>query len=413
MNTASVKDLLKQLEDVLAAEASKVVPEGSTTAAVVHQWAHALAYGTDLFSSATMSAKKLRTILSKNGLYTDQASFRKKLRKGISQNLKSLYSPQFTFIDLFAGIGGIRLGLQQNGGVCVFSSEWDKSAQKTYFDNYGDFPFGDITKLTSLEVTDAEIDSMFPEHDVLAGGFPCQPFSHAGVSARNATGKEHGFKCKTQGTLFFDVMRIASIKKPKVLFLENVRNIERHDKGYTFQTIRESIEELGYDFKYSVIDASSVVPQKRVRCYMVCFRKDLDTDFKFPEFIGEEIALKDILETDVDEKYTISQRLWDGHINRTKRNVERGTGFTAFLADINKPAKTLVARYGKDGKECLIPQEGKTPRMLTPTECRALQGYPVEFTPPVAKTPAYKQFGNSVVVPVISRIAKEIVKEMK
>jgi len=208
-------------------------------------------------------------------------------------------------------------------------------------------------------------------------------------------------------------MRIASVKKPKVLFFRKMfRNIEKHDKGHTFQTIKESIAEIGYDFKYSIIDSSSLVAQRRVRCYMVCFRKDLNIDFDFPEITGEPIALKTILESNAPEKYTISDKLWAGHINRTRRNLERGTGFTAFTANLDKPSNTLVARYGKDGKECLIPQKDKNPRLLTPRECARLQGYPEDFIIPESRTPAYKQFGNSVAVPVIKIIAEKIIERI-
>ncbi|WP_299735548.1 DNA (cytosine-5-)-methyltransferase [uncultured Endozoicomonas sp.] len=405
-----MNDFLTRAEEVLAPEAADLVPDGSTTTAVVHQWLHALAYEKRLFSEERVSRHQLVSKLADNGLYETCAMLKDKL----SDSLKLVppAKPDFTFIDLFAGIGGFRLALQEHGGVGVFSSEWDKSAQKTYFDNYGELPFGDITSLTSESVTDEALSMMIPDHDVLAAGFPCQPFSHAGVSARSSIGKEHGFKCTTQGTLFFDVMRIASVKKPKVLFLENVRNIERHDKGNTFSVIKESIEEIGYDFKYALIDSSSLVPQRRVRCYMVCFRKDLEVDFKFPPFTGSPRILREILEYDVPDSYTISDKLWQGHINRTQRNLDRGTGFTAFTANLDKPSNTLVARYGKDGKECLIPQENKNPRLLTIRECARLQGFPEEFVMKQAKTPAYRQFGNSVAVPVVSAIAKEIIKEM-
>ena len=188
-----------------------------------------------------------------------------------------------------------------------------------------------------------------------------------------------------------------------------MRNIERHDKGQTFKIIKESIEDLGYVFKHAIIDSSSLVPQRRIRCYMVCFRADLDINFEFPVFDGAPLPLKNILEENVDSKFTISDRLWQGHINRTERNLERGTGFTAFTANLEKPSNTLVARYGKDGKECLIPQDGQNPRLLTPRECARLQGYPERFKIPESRTPAYKQFGNSVAVPVISKISKEIV----
>ena len=207
-------------------------------------------------------------------------------------------------------------------------------------------------------------------------------------------------------------MRVIDAKKPKVVFLENVRNLERHDQGRTFQTIQNTIKESGYKFSYKVIDSSTVVPQRRIRCYMVAVRNDISSNFSFPDFTGESKPLKTILEKEVDDKFTISDKLWQGHINRTKRNLERGTGFTAHTADLNKPSNTIVARYGKDGKECLIPQEGKNPRLLTPKECSRLLGFPDSFIIPAAKTPAYKQFGNSVVVPVIEKIANRIRKEI-
>ncbi|QAB15191.1 DNA cytosine methyltransferase [Hydrogenovibrio thermophilus] len=308
-------------------------------------------------------------------------------------------NPLFNFIDLFAGIGGFRLAMQNQNGKCVFSCEWDSYAKKTYETNFGEIPFGDIRKIDELEI---------PDHDVLCAGFPCQPFSLAGVSARNSRNTAHGFACETQGTLFFDIARIVEAKKPKVLFLENVRNIVNHDKGKTFSIIKSTIESLGYNFSYKVVDASPLVPQKRVRTYMVCTPKNMP-EFSFPEIQGEPLPLKSILEDVVDESFTISDRLWEGHQRRTRNNLSRGTGFTAFCADIEKPSNTIVARYGKDGKECLIPQKESNPRMLTPRECARLQGFPEPFIIPVAKTAAYRQFGNSVAVPVVTEIAKAIV----
>jgi len=310
---------------------------------------------------------------------------------------------EFTFIDLFAGIGGFRIALQNLGGKCKFSSEWDKDAQKTYLSNFGETPAGDITKIDELDI---------PDHDILCAGFPCQPFSLAGVSARSSLDKAHGFACDTQGTLFFDVARIIRAKQPKVVFLENVRNIVNHDKGATFRIIENTIRELGYSFQYKIINAQSFVPQKRVRCYMVCFR-DGEDDFVFPEEGEKSIPLKSILEAEVEDRFTISDKLWAGHQRRTAVNLSRGAGFTAFCADPDKPSNTLVARYGKDGKECLIPQRDKNPRMLTPRECARLQGFPDTFLIPVAKTAAYKQFGNSVAVPVIEAIAKKIIMYME
>ncbi len=319
--------------------------------------------------------------------------------------------PKFKFIDLFSGIGGFRIALQSLGGKCVFSCENDPMAKETYFKNFGEYPFGDIRKFTGKGITDQELAEFIPDHDILSAGFPCQPFSKAGVSARNALEKENGFSCRDQGALFYDILRIAKIKRPKVLFLENVRNLERHDGGRTIQKIKNAIEcDLGYSFYMEVIDASSVVPQKRERCYMVCFRNKR-LKFSFPKINGAPKPLREILEPSPSASYTISKRLWVGHQNRTVRNLSRGVGFTAFKADLNKPANTLVSRYGKDGKECLVPQRGKKPRLLTPRECARLQGFPESFILPQFKLTAYKKFGNSVVVPLVRKIAFKITQK--
>ena len=320
-------------------------------------------------------------------------------------------NPRFKFIDLFAGIGGFRISLQNAGGKCVFSSEIDKAAKKTYELNFGEVPFGDIKEFTSSDISDEELDRLIPNHDVLAAGFPCQPFSLAGVSARNYLGKEHGFNDDNQGNLFFDILRIVQVKKPNVLFLENVKNLKSHDKGKTFETIEKLIRAEGYDFYHAVINSQTEVPQRRERTYMVCFRGD-DFNFIFPNFDGEPKKLKDFLEPRVGDEYTISDKLWEGHQRRSKRNSERGTGFTVKLADLEKPSNTIVARYYKDGKECLIPQKGKNPRKLTARECARLQGYPESFLLPKSNTAAYKQFGNSVSVPVIQKISNAIVNKM-
>ena len=318
----------------------------------------------------------------------------------------------FKFIDLFAGIGGFRLALQDVGGKCVFSSEIDKQAKITYDANFGEFPFGDIRGFTGNDISDEQLDQLIPDHDLLAGGFPCQPFSLAGVSARNSLGLSHGFKDKNKGNLFLDIVRIAKIKRPKVLFLENVKNFKNHDNGKTFSFVKDIIEnELGYSFNWTIIDSSPLVPQKRKRFYMVCLKNE--EEFEFPNIEGEPQKLKDILEKNVSEKFTISDRLWEGHKNRTKRNLERGVGFTAFEANLEKPSNTLVSRYYKDGKECLIPQKGKNPRKLTPRECARLQGFPENFIIPVSNAAAYRQFGNSVAVPVIRKIAWKIIMKNK
>lgn len=308
----------------------------------------------------------------------------------------------FTFIDLFAGIGGFRIAMQELNGLCVFSSEWDLQAQYTYKLNFGERPFGDITK--------KEVKKFIPQKfDILCAGFPCQPFSRAGVSARNSLGIAHGFEDKNQGNLFFDILEISSRHRPKVLFLENVKNLRSHDDGNTFKAIEKMIRDIGYSFSSQIINAQTEVPQRRERTYIVCF-KDEKINFEFPEFNGTPKKLRSILEEYVPESYTISDALWNGHKKRSKRNKERGTGFTTNVADIEKPSNTIVARYYKDGKECLIPQPNKNPRMLTPRECARLQGFPEEFIHHPSKTPAYKQFGNSVAVPVIKKIASEIIK---
>lgn len=333
-------------------------------------------------------------------------------------------NPKFSFVDLFAGIGGFRLALQELGGKCVFSSEWDKSAQQTYFRNFGIVPFGDINHFTEMDSTshsvrsDEDIDRLIPDHDVLTAGFPCQPFSRAGVSARSSLGKAHGFECQTQGTLFYSVARVANVKQPKFLFLENVRNIVSHDEGRTFETIRNSIEEIGYKFHSELIDSSSVVAQRRLRCYMICVREDLWDEqgrFEFPSFDGDPIPLSSVLDKKPDPAYTISDKLWSGHQNRTARNLERGAGFTAFTSDLSKPSNTIVSRYYKDGKECLVPQPGKNPRLLTIGECVRLFGYDQSaagtFLPALSRTASYRQFGNSVVVPVVQRIADKAIDQ--
>ncbi|GKW41700.1 DNA cytosine methyltransferase [Pectobacterium parvum] len=382
------------------------VPEGTEPKALVDQWLHAIATDSQFFCDSNISSpatlkEQVLSLLKEQDLYVDRAHFFDCVFGDLK--LKPTKDAKFKFIDLFAGIGGVRLGFQNAGGACVFSSEYDRGAQNTYKINHGEYPFGDITRIDERQI---------PDHDVLLAGFPCQPFSHAGVSARNAIGKQHGFLCDTQGTLFFDVLRVIKEKKPKVVFLENVRNLEKHDQGKTFDTIKRSIEEEGYVFSHKIIDSSSLVPQRRVRCYMIGIREDINVQFIFPEVSGEPVPLHSVLQKKVDDIYTISDKLWHGHIARTKRNVERGTGFTAYLADLDKPSNTIVARYGKDGKECLIPQVGKNPRMLTPRECARLQGFPEEFEVPVSRTPAYKQFGNSVVVPVINILATKLIMDV-
>ena len=308
----------------------------------------------------------------------------------------------FTFIDLFAGIGGLRQAFESSGGKCLFSSEWNKFSQQTYEANFGEVPQGDITKIDEKEI---------PDHDILVGGFPCQPFSIAGVSAKNHLGREHGFKDETQGTLFFDVCRIIKEKQPSAFLLENVKNLKSHDKGNTFKVIINALEkELNYDIHYKVIDAGKVVPQHRERIFIVGFREPLD--FKFPELVDKRPVLGDVLEDSVDEKYTLKDGTWNALQRHKAKHKAKGNGFGFNLADKKGVAKTLSARYYKDGAEILIDQGKKNPRRLTPRECARIMGFPEKFKIPVSDNQAYRQFGNAVVVPVVKEIAKAMVKCM-
>jgi DNA (cytosine-5)-methyltransferase 1 len=305
----------------------------------------------------------------------------------------------FRFIDLFAGIGGLRIAFESAGGKCVFSSEWNKFSQQTYSDNFGDVPDGDITKIDEKEI---------PDHDILVGGFPCQPFSIAGVSSKNSLGRKHGFEDETQGTLFFDICRIIKEKKPSAFLLENVKNLKSHDKGRTFKTIMKALqEELGYDVHYKVIDASKLVPQHRERIFIVGFRSPME--FEFPELEDKRPKLGDILERRVAEKYTLKDGTWNSLQRHMEKHREKGNGFGYNLAERDGIAKTLSARYYKDGAEILIPQRNKNPRKLTPRECARLMGFPEDFRITVSDNQAYRQFGNAVVVPVVKSIAKEVV----
>ena len=297
----------------------------------------------------------------------------------------------FKFIDLFAGIGGIRLAFQNNGGKCVFTSEWDTYAKKTYEANFGEVPFGDITKIPEKEI---------PDHDILLGGFPCQPFSIAGVSKKKSLGRQHGFLDKTQGTLFFDIARIIEHKSPKVFMLENVKNLVSHDKKKTFKVITETLSELGYSIHYKVLDAKYYVPQHRERIIIVGFNNSVFNQkeaFEFPEPHETELAIRDILQKKVDPKYTLSDKLWTYLQEYKKKHQAKGNGFGFGLTDLNSVSRTLSARYYKDGAEILIPQR-KEPRRLTPRECARIQGFPDNFVIPVSNNQAYKaiwQFGSS------------------
>ena len=309
---------------------------------------------------------------------------------------------KFNYIDLFAGIGGIRIPFQELGGKCVFTSEWDAFAQKTYKINFGGEIAGDITQVDEKAI---------PDFDVLLGGFPCQPFSQAGL--------HKGFS-DTRGTLFFDIERIIAEKRPKMFLLENVKQLKGHDKGRTFKVIEEHLKAMNYSVTAKVLRAGDFgVPQNRERIYIVGFdrdyyRLDENFNFEFPIPPKTKTRLGDILEPVVDEKYTISKKLYAGHLRRKEEHKQKGNGFgfSLFNAD-SEYTNTLSARYYKDGSEILIEQPGTQPRKLTPRECARLQGFPEEFIIPVSDTRAYKQFGNSVAVPVIRAIAKNMVSTME
>lgn len=313
----------------------------------------------------------------------------------------------FTFIDLFAGIGGMRIAYERAGGKCVYSSEWNKYCQQTYFANFGEQPDDDITKVKEEDI---------PDHDILVAGFPCQPFSIAGVSKKNSLGRPTGFADKTQGTLFFDVCRILKAKRPKAFMLENVKNLKNHDHGRTFRVIMESLEELDYQVFYAVLDGQNFVPQHRERILIVGFDRERygrEIEFAFRLTPKEsKPVMKDILEKDVDNKYTLSDKLWLYLQNYAAKHRAAGNGFGYGIADPNGISRTLSARYYKDGSEILIAQDGKNPRRLTPRECARLQGFPDTFKIVVSDTQAYKQFGNSVVVPLMENVANLVTEKV-
>jgi DNA (cytosine-5)-methyltransferase 1 len=343
------------------------------------------------------------------------------LRQIMLQGKKQSNDGDFTFVDLFAGIGGIRLGFEAHGGKCVFTSEWNAFSQQTYRANFSDDHeiFGDITELKHPK-------TQMPDFDVLLAGFPCQPFSIAGVSKKNALGMPHGFACETQGTLFFDVARIIAAKKPKAFLLENVKNLVGHDKGNTFRVMKDVLEnQLGYRMHYKIVDGQHFVPQHRERILIVGFREPVGFDWNAMRLPNKENQqLRMILhpqngtekteepytfgtKAKISPKYTLTDHLWNYLQNYAAKHRAAGNGFGFGLVGGNGVARTLSARYYKDGSEILISQgKRKNPRRLTPRECARLMGYPDTFRIPVSDTQAYKQFGNSVVVPVMGEVAR-------
>lgn len=356
-------------------------------------------------------------------------------RPAVLETLKALRSGRlkgnsdefkFKFIDLFAGIGGLRRGFEEIGGKCIYTSEWDKYSQQTYRANFPNDDHeisGDITKVDAADI---------PAHDLLLAGFPCQPFSIAGVSKKNALNRPHGFACDAQGTLFFDVARIIKHHKPRAFLLENVKNLVNHDKGRTFEVIRKVLtEELGYRIDYRVIDAKSWLPQHRERIFIAGFKEDVD--FSFEDMIvpdrlkgprlekilhpedGSEAPEKPFTDGNigrVSSKYTLSDHLWKYLQDYAAKHRAKGNGFGFGLFGPDGVARTLSARYYKDGSEILIKQKRKGPRRLTPRECARLMGFDgfgeSEFNIPVSDTQAYKQFGNSVAVPAVIAVARHM-----
>lgn len=365
----------------------------------------------------TDESRKYRNILEQKGIRINELPNAEKFNAE-NHIVLTPHGSKFTFIDLFAGIGGFRLAMQQAGGKCVFSSEWDEAAKETYFQNYGEVPFGDITK--------PEIKALIPDYiDVLCAGFPCQPFSNAGL--------KKGIE-DTRGTLFYHIAEILRDHQPRAVILENVRGLISNDKGNTIQTVLRTITGMGYCCNISqdliengpisklktecagmVLSAKDYgVPQNRPRIYIVLWRKDVNIEhFTYPLPDKTKTKVGDILEKHVSEKYTISDKLWEGHQRRRKEHEEKGNGFGYCLFNRDSEyTSTISRRYYKDGSEILIEQKGNNPRKITPREAANLQGFPQNFKVPESKTRAYQQFGNSVAVPVVTKISKQVVDQI-
>lgn len=407
-------DALTTAEALLTPLAIPHVPQESSIEAVVDQWLHAIATDSQFYCNPDLSSPEelknsVVSLLEEQGLYESREKFYDSVFSQLV--LKPVQNPQFRFIDLFAGIGGVRLGFQQNGGACVFSSEFDKHAQQTYKINHGEVPFGDITQVPASEI---------PDHDVLLAGFPCQPFSHAGLKL----GIED-----TRGTLFHNIANILDTKKPRFALLENVKGLISHDKGYTLKVILNTLTNIGYscNIPKEVIEHGSTkeiqklakemvlksvdygVPQNRQRIYIVLWRDGQIEKFDYPEPYEQTAKVGDILEKNPESKLTISDKLWAGHQRRKIQNKINGKGFGFGLVSAESPyTNTISARYYKDGSEVLIEQAGKNPRKLSPREAARLQGFPDEFELNPSTVQSYKQFGNSVTVDVINALAKQI-----
>lgn len=412
-------ELLYKAEELIRSLAESHIPDGTEAQAVIDQWLHAVATDSQFFCDSGLTKpgdikNDVISILKESKVYKNRTDFFK-IVFGYLQ-LKPSEEAKYTFIDLFAGIGGMRLGFQNTGGVCVFSSEFDKYAQQTYQKNHGEYPFGDITLIDSKNI---------PEHDILLAGFPCQPFSHAGLKL----GIED-----TRGTLFHDIANIIDQKRPRFAVLENVKGLISHDKGYTLKVILNTLTQIGYscNIPKKVIEEGTTkeiqtlakkmilksvdfgIPQNRQRIYIVLWRDGEIDEFLYPKSLELHTRLGDILEDNPDPKLTISDRLWAGHQRRKIQNKKNGKGFGYGLVSPESTyTNTISARYYKDGSEILIEQPNQNPRKISPREAARLQGFPDEFEVSGSNTQAYKQFGNSVTVNVINALAEKILITME
>ncbi len=326
------------------------------------------------------------------------------VRGGVLGRSRMTRFKQPTFVDLFCGIGGMRLAFENVGCRCVFSSDWDVHANRTYVENFGETPAGDIRKIAS---------AMYPRSRHLDRRLPLSALLDFRRFKKNSLGRAHGFSDRTQGTLFFEVARIIGDKRPAAFVLENVKNLKGHDGGRTFRIIMRTLEEeLGYSVDYKVLDGSAFVPQHRERIFIVGFREH--RRFEWPALPTSRKTVANILDTSTDEKYTLSDRLWNYLQGYAKKHREAGNGFGFGLVKPDGIARTLSARYYKDGSEILIPgRRGRNPRRLTPRECARLMGFPDKFRICVSDTQAYRQFGNSVVVPLVEAVAKQVVDALR
>ena len=356
-----------------------------------------------------MSDRTIRRNINNQGRKIDQLRLTK-LREAADSRCTEGRREDFRFIDLFAGIGGLRRPFETIGGRCVFTAEWDRFSRQTYKANFPETAESDHVFAEDVRPF-ADSPDKVPAHDVLLAGFPCQPFSIAGVSKKNALGRPHGFLCDTQGTLFYDLAKIIAHHRPPAFLLENVKNLQRHDGGKTFATIMHVLQkELGYNVSYRVVSSTPWVPQKRERIFIVGFRDQVNFNFDnlaVPQ--GDGPTLGQILDSDVDPKYTLTEHMWKYLQGYKEKHRNAGNGFGFSLFGPNDVARTLSARYYKDGSEILIEQKGNRPRRLTPRECARLMGFEepgeTKFCIPVSDTQAYRQFGNAVVVPAVQAVA--------